>query len=114
MITSEVLLKKKKKQKKLVLIFSILSIVIITLLAVFFYYNKNQNNYMDVGEAKRGPIVDAVYGLGTVTAVNTYQLKLGVTGKIGDLYVEEGQKVKKEINFYRFLVKQLFMPHFLE
>lgn len=43
----------------------------------------------------RGPIVEAVYGLGTVAATRTYDLKLGVTNRVERLFVTEGQKVEK-------------------
>ena len=40
-------------------------------------------------------IVQSVYGIGTVTATHSFQLKLGVTGSVVDLYVKEGDSVKK-------------------
>jgi multidrug efflux pump subunit AcrA (membrane-fusion protein) len=43
----------------------------------------------------RGPVVESVYGIGTVTARNSYQLKLGVTSTISKLFVNEGDFVKK-------------------
>lgn len=43
----------------------------------------------------RGPVVESVYGIGTVTARNSYQLKLGVTSTISRLFVNEGDFVKK-------------------
>lgn len=95
MISPEILLKKKQKQKKLTLLFLFIFFLIIGIFISVFSYQKNQENYLDLGVAKRGHIVEAVYGLGTVTSENTYQLKLGVSGKIGSLYVKEGQKVKK-------------------
>lgn len=43
---------------------------------------------------KKGKIIDAVYGIGTVTAKNTYALKLGVTSRIQTIHVQEGDEVK--------------------
>lgn len=43
---------------------------------------------------RRGPITEAVYALGTVKPNNVYQLKLGVTGVIDRLYIEEGQSAR--------------------
>lgn len=43
---------------------------------------------------KKGKIIDAVYGIGTVTAKNTYALKLGVTSRIQSIHVLEGDEVK--------------------
>lgn len=44
---------------------------------------------------QKGPIVESVYGIGTVTATRSFQLKLGVTGTIRRLYVKEGDQVKR-------------------
>lgn len=43
----------------------------------------------------RTSIVQAVYGIGTVTANQSYQLKPGVTSTITTLFVNEGDTVKK-------------------
>jgi multidrug efflux pump subunit AcrA (membrane-fusion protein) len=43
----------------------------------------------------RGAIVDAVYGIGTVTATHSFAIKPGVVGTIQDLYVKEGDFVEK-------------------
>lgn len=43
----------------------------------------------------RGPIVEAVYGLGTVTSSKTFQLKIGVTSSVTKLFVAEGDFVKQ-------------------
>ena len=42
-----------------------------------------------------GPIVEAVYGIGTVTSRHTFTLKIGVTDTLGRLFVQEGDRVKK-------------------
>lgn len=39
---------------------------------------------------RRQTIVQAVYGIGTVTATRSFQLKPGVTGTVGALFVREG------------------------
>lgn len=44
---------------------------------------------------KIGPMVESVYGIGTVTARHTYDLKLGVMDTLKKLYVDEGDAVKK-------------------
>jgi len=44
-------------------------------------------------EAKAGPMVEAVYGIGTVTARRTFNLKIGVTDTLTRLYIQEGQSV---------------------
>lgn len=42
---------------------------------------------------KVGPMVEAVYGIGTVTARHDFELKLGVTDTLMKLYVQEGDSV---------------------
>ncbi len=44
---------------------------------------------------KIGDIVEAVYGIGTVTARHTFDLKLGVSDTLEKLYVQEGDAVLK-------------------
>lgn len=112
MISSTELLAKQKKQKKILFILFILFIIISIAGIIGFYYKKNQAGYIDIGVAKKGDIIDAVYGLGSVTAVNTYQLKIGVTGKIGNLYVQEGQKVKKGDKLLSILGETTFLAPF--
>ena len=43
----------------------------------------------------RGSISEAVYGIGTVTARNSFQLRLGVSAYVQKLYVREGDRVQK-------------------
>lgn len=56
-----------------------------------YFKNSKSENLLAV---KKGTIIDAVYGIGTVTAKNTYALKLGVTSRIQSLSVQEGDEVK--------------------
>ena len=44
---------------------------------------------------KLSTIVQSVYGIGTVTATHSFQIKLGVVSTIYDLYVKEGDTVTK-------------------
>lgn len=44
---------------------------------------------------RRGKIVEAVYGIGTVTANKSFQIKLGVISTINELYVKEGDSLRK-------------------
>jgi multidrug efflux pump subunit AcrA (membrane-fusion protein) len=43
---------------------------------------------------QKGSIIESVYGIGTVTAKRSFQLKLGVTSTIRRLFVKEGDQVK--------------------
>lgn len=44
---------------------------------------------------RRGAIIESVYGIGTVTATRSFQLKFGTTGTIQKLFVKEGDVVKR-------------------
>lgn len=44
---------------------------------------------------QRGMIVDSVYGIGTVTATHTFSIRPGTIGTITELYVKEGDMVRK-------------------
>ena len=43
----------------------------------------------------RGTILESVYGIGTITARHSYQLKLGVTSTLLQVYVAEGDHVHR-------------------
>ncbi len=44
---------------------------------------------------KKGTVIESVYGIGTVTAKNSYQLKVGVTSGIQQIFVREGDSVQR-------------------
>lgn len=46
-------------------------------------------------QPKMGKMVESVYGIGTVTARHTYDLKLGVMDTLKKLFIDEGATVKK-------------------
>lgn len=83
------------KRYRLMLI--ILLLVVVGGIIGFLVFRKSRpkENYVAV---QRGDIVQAVYGLGTVEAVKSFQLKVGMTSTVGTLFVEEGDKVKKGDN----------------
>src|SRR3989338_7440611 len=56
---------------------------------------KLSNDLLLTDPIKRGSVIESVYGIGTVTATKSYQLKLGVTSTIRRLYVKEGDQVGK-------------------
>jgi multidrug efflux pump subunit AcrA (membrane-fusion protein) len=43
---------------------------------------------------RRGPIVEAVYGIGTVTAYKTYQIRFATAQTVRGIYVREGDLVR--------------------
>jgi multidrug efflux pump subunit AcrA (membrane-fusion protein) len=56
--------------------------------------------------------VESVYGIGTVTARHTYDLKVGVTGTLSHLYVHEGDNAAKGAPLVSFLDGQLVRAPF--
>lgn len=72
----------------------IIAVATIAMVALVSNTRSGKSNQV-LGEAKRGKILEAVYGIGTVTATRTYQLKVGVTSTIRELYVREGDFVSK-------------------
>lgn len=61
--------------------------------ATWLWIKKNDN--LPTAMARKGDLVEAVYGLGTVTAQKTYEVKLGVTQRLAKLLVRQGDKVQK-------------------
>ncbi|MBC7691135.1 MAG: HlyD family efflux transporter periplasmic adaptor subunit [Methylotenera sp.] len=56
----------------------------------------------DVARPRMGPVVEAVYGLGTVIAPQTYQVKTAVNQGIREIYVKEGDSVQAGAPLIRF------------
>jgi multidrug efflux pump subunit AcrA (membrane-fusion protein) len=59
-------------------------------IALFWIQRAGEN----VVTVTRGPVVEAVYGIGTVTPTRNYQLKLGITATLAKIYGREGDTVK--------------------
>lgn len=72
------------------------AIAVVTLAALAVLVTRRASTAKEVAiPVRRGPIVEAVYGIGTVTATRTYQLKLGVASTLLKLYVQEGDLVRQ-------------------
>lgn len=57
-------------------------------------YRFSRNTY-EVVNPKTGDLKEAVYGLGKVKSVHRYDVKLGVTATVKQVFVREGQSVKQ-------------------
>lgn len=80
-------------QKKNKSIYFLILVAAIILAAIgFYYYNKRFS--AEMVKPKVGPVVEAVYGLGTVIAPRTYQVKSAINQNIVAIYVTEGDQVK--------------------
>ncbi len=76
----------------------------LTLVVVF--HNKRQ----DVQKAKKGRLVEAIYGLGTVSAEQVFTAKTGVSLQLQQLPVKEGDRVKTGQMLARFEESTLYAP----
>ncbi len=67
------------------------------LLAALIFTQKilDRRNGVVTEPLKKGRIVDAVYGIGTVTALHSFSIKPGVTQNLRKLYAREGDFVLK-------------------
>lgn len=63
--------------------------------AVFFRIQSRHDQDEVSAPLERGAIIQSVYGIGTVVANRSYQLKPGVTTMLSAVYVKEGESVKR-------------------
>ncbi|PIP93675.1 MAG: secretion protein HlyD [Bdellovibrio sp. CG12_big_fil_rev_8_21_14_0_65_39_13] len=80
------------KNKKTIII-SIVTILIIS--GMIFFKNWKTNSQFEFVEVTKGPIVESVYGLGTIKSKSIFELKLGVSTSVEKIIVEEGQMIKR-------------------
>jgi multidrug efflux pump subunit AcrA (membrane-fusion protein) len=78
-----------KNKKFISLAIGIILITFVVIAFIFLFKGKN------TVKPKVGSIVEAIYALGTVKSDNIYILKMGVTSGVRELYVTEGDSVKK-------------------
>ena len=72
----------------------VVTLIILALGVGYFFYVQKRNTQTQFVVPVRGPIVEAVYGIGTVTAEKHFELKIGIAMKIRKLFVKEGDTVK--------------------
>ncbi len=77
-----------KKSKKALLA----SVFVLVLSISFFAFFKGKST--ETIKPRIGSVVESVYGLGTVIAPQTYQVKTAISQNISEIYVEEGTQVK--------------------
>jgi multidrug efflux pump subunit AcrA (membrane-fusion protein) len=63
--------------------------------AAYFLVDSSYLNRNNRIKPRVGPIVEAIYALGTVKSENVYNLKMGISATVTRLHVREGQEVKK-------------------
>ena len=74
--------------------------ILLVLVLGFFAYWQLRPEYLPVSKPKLGDLVEAVYGFGVVTSARTFQLKVGVSTTITDIFVREGANRK---NFFGYV-----------
>ncbi len=79
-----------KKYKWPLAIFGILAVLVVFRLA-----NKKADGNLISEPIQKGKIIESVYGIGTVSATRSFQLKSGITTSVRKLYVKEGDNVHR-------------------
>lgn len=64
-------------------------------IAFFVVWKKKESAVQNFVAIKKGSIVEAIYGIGTVKANKIFDLRVGVASTIDKLFVDEGNFVKK-------------------
>ncbi|MBI3548236.1 MAG: efflux RND transporter periplasmic adaptor subunit [Elusimicrobia bacterium] len=83
-----------RKSRPFLLAAAVVAIIIAATLLLFARRNRLAGG--DLSEPlRREQIVESVYGIGTVMANRSYQVKVGVANTIEDIYVQEGDSVFK-------------------
>lgn len=72
-----------------------LAAVFLIVVAIVILKDPRSSEVEGKAQIKRGSIVDAVYGIGTLTAEKSLSIKSGVTSGIRKIYAKEGDLVKK-------------------
>ena len=80
----------RAKQK---LIYFVL-IPVFTLIAGIAFVKLRSDRPVAFATLKKGSIVEAVYGIGTVTSHKVYSVKVNQAGSVRNIYVAEGDLVK--------------------
>ena len=63
--------------------------------ATYFGINRFMQTEANFIEVKKGSIVESIYGIGTIRAEHSFQLKVGIPSVLERVYVKEGQNVNK-------------------
>jgi len=91
---------------------SSVTVSFVIILIIFFVATLVERSSGTLSEPlKLGAIVQSVYGIGTVTATHSYQIKVGVVSTINELYVKEGDTVTqgtKLVNIDRIVYRAPF------
>lgn len=90
-------------KKNLIILSIILCVTTVGLIGFKKWKSDSQFEFVKV---TNGPIIETVYGLGTIKSKNIFELKLGISTSVDKILVEEGDVVAKGQN----IVKLASMP----
>lgn len=72
--------------------FALAAVLIGAALGGAFYWNQRKQKSQWTSP-RRGPVIEAIYGLATVIAPQTHQIKTGVAQQLTEVFVQEGDPV---------------------
>lgn len=87
-----------KKKKSLTVVYAVMLVVLIGA-GFAFYQSRGSREFI---KPRMGPVVEAVYGLATVIAPQTYQVKTAVNQNVSAIYVKEGDRVNAGVLLMKF------------
>lgn len=89
---------KIKLSRPIIFVAAILIMISIGVFSVMRSAGKNKAEYI----LKKESIRSSVYGLGAVTAVKTFEVKVGITSSVNQIFVSEGNQVTKGTRLISF------------
>lgn len=88
---------------------SIIAVLLLLSATALISLSKSNVDYIS---PKRGDMVEAIYGLGKVKTDNFYEVKMAVVNTVKELYVREGDSVKKGDKLVRMEGNTIFRAPF--
>lgn len=92
--------------KKKILIISGVFLALVMASLFFARFNLNQERL----KPKRGDVIESIYGLGTVTADHSFNIRVGVAITVNKLFVKEGDVVKRGARLIKIDDSTMFSP----
>lgn len=69
-------------------------VVPLLVIAALVTVRMNRKGKLVTAKISKGPIIESVYGIGIITATNSYQLKVATSTSVSKLFVQEGDLVR--------------------
>lgn len=87
-------------------------IPVLVAVAIVIYLLRARFENVSLEHPMRGPIVEAIYGLGKVKSRRHFEVKIGILSTVADVYVKEGDHVSKNTPLIKFLDSSAFRAPF--